>query len=94
MENRLRGLKIFSILVIFYLVFVGCDTKEQQPGIRPEITGTWTAWESYEAAGWSEERILECKSFWEGLDSAAVVVVRGQSALAVVWSGGVRHASS
>lgn len=84
MENRLRGLKIFSILVIFYLVFVGCDTKEQQPGIRPEITGTWTAWESYEAAGWSEERIRECKSFWEGLDSAAVVVVY-QGRVLLAW---------
>ena len=75
-------------MLIILLFLSGCDpdhikdTSISDSG--PKISGSWPAWESYETAVWSREEIQKAKTYWEGLDSAAVFVVY-QGKVLIAW---------
>jgi CubicO group peptidase (beta-lactamase class C family) len=79
-------LKLFFIWIVVLVFIVSCQHRDDQQPLEmgPEISGSWPAWESYEAAGWSPEGIAQAKSYWQNLASAAVVVVY-QNRVLIAW---------
>ncbi len=77
---------VFFILVIILLsLSTGCKVKNgnnEETGPTPVIQGTWPYYATPGEAGWNEDLLAQAESYFNSLDSAAVVVVYRDKVLA------------
>ena len=61
MKSNIKLTIICAVVLVFLTVcHQNQQNSESQPmELGPEISGSWPAWESYDAAGWSPEKYNE-----------------------------------